>query len=850
MALNGLRGNYRGYDYSRKDVHAFINEVPETNWILITKTDTEEIEYESMITSGYIILITFILIILALLLMFILNKKNRVHFFRELYNNELKKNIQLERFNLLLNNAYDCIILYDDNGNILEANTSALSLYGYTIDEIRKLNVSDIRAPETRTNIHKILKALQRHEGMMIETLHQTKSGKVFPVEVSASMIDFDGKTYLQGISRDITERKKFESQLVESEEKFKSVFTYANDVMFIMNGMNFISANKNAESLFGYTAEELLTFTPTDISPEFQEDGVSSREKAETLVNKSLNGEPQFFEWTHKTSNGTEFSTEVSLNAIVINDKKYVFAVLRDITFRKVMDKAIKDKEQSLELALDSSELGYYDINYKTGKVTTNKSCLSMLGYENNKENKDRAWWMKLIHPDDAEYAENLWNEFTGMKKDIYQAEVRIRANDGTYKWILDKCKIFEFNKDGKPARIVGTHMDISQRKAYEEAIIKAKESAEEANNLKSNFLTNMSHELRTPLTGILGFSEILSTELENEEHIEMVELILKGGKRLTSTLNSILDLSRLESNQLNMFRSNLEFTEIIEETISRHIKSAESKGLKINFENDYESVVCNLDDKMTHDILENLIQNAVTYTNNGKIDVKLELIDTPDSQMARLSVKDTGIGINPKFHDQIFEPFRQASEGLSRKFEGTGLGLTLTKKYTEMMGGEISLNSAEGTGSEFAVSFPYISYRYKTGITDENNVPAPDKKGINAVFIEDEIENFELLNMLLRQHMNLVNYTSSVDAVEKIKENKFDVIFMDIGLKEINGMEATKLIRQMDEYKNTPIIAITAFAMAGDKERILASGCDEYISKPFTREYLFSVLERLKIL
>ena len=133
---------------------------------------------------------------------------------------------------------------------------------------------------------------------------------------------------------------------------------------------------------------------------------------------------------------------------------------------------------------------------------------------------------------------------------------------------------------------------------------------------------------------------------------------------------------------------------------------------------------------------------------------------------------------------------------------------------------------------------------------LLDENNVPAPDKKGINAVFIEDEIENFELLNMLLRQHMNLVNYTSSVDAVEKIKENKFDVIFMDIGLKEINGMEATKLIRQMDEYKNTPIIAITAFAMAGDKERILASGCDEYISKPFTREYLFSVLERLKIL
>lgn len=850
MALNGLRGSYRGYDYMRKDVHVFINEVPGTSWVLIAKTDTDEIRKESMLTSGYIVLISFVLIVLALFTTYLLNKRNKVHLFEELYNNELRKNIQLERFNVLLKNAYDSIILYDDEGNILEANSSALDMYEYTIDEIKKLNIRDIRTPENRTKIQEIIKALHNNEGMLIETLHQTKSGKVFPVEVSASRIDFDGKTYLQGISRDISTRKKFEARLIESEEKFKSVFTYANDVMMIMDGLNFIAANKNAESLFGYKSEELLKMTPIDLSPEFQEDGRSSKEKAESFVQKALNGEPQFFEWMYINSDGAVFPTEVSLNSIIINNRKYVFAVLRDITFRRILDNTLKDKEKSLELALDSSELGYYDINVLTGHVIYNKSCLSMLGYEKDTVKKDKDWWMSLIHPDDLENAERLWDDFMNFKSDIYQVEVRMRSSDGNYKWILDKCKIFELDKDGKPLRIVGTHMDISQRKAYEEAILNAKEAAEESNNLKSNFLTNMSHELRTPLTGILGFSELLISELEDDEHKDMAELILKGGKRLTITLNSILDLSRLESNQLGMYCRNLDLVEILEDTVQKYYKSAASKGLKITFETDYDSLICNLDEKMTNDILDNLLQNAVTYTDIGSISIKLDITDNSDVKLAKLSVKDTGIGINPKFHGQIFEPFRQASEGLSRRFEGTGLGLTLTRKYTEMMGGDISLFSDEGKGAEFTVRFPFISYRCKSEKVKEVKPPVINKTGINAVFIEDEIENFELLNMLLRPYMNLQHYSTGLDAIQKIKDDKFDLIFMDIGLKDINGMEATRLIRQFDNYKETPIIAITAFAMAGDKEKILASGCDEYISKPFTRDDLFNVLRKMEIL
>lgn len=845
-AINGFRGNFKGPDFLKNNVHAFIKEIPGTNWLLITKTYSSEIQDEAMISSFYIFLITCVMIILALLITYTLNKSNKEKYFKRLYNTEVNKNIQLERFNVLLNNAYDCIILYDAKGNILDANSKALEAYGYTLEEIKLLNVTDIRAPENRANITEIIDSLKHSEGIIIETMHQTKSGKIFPVEVSASRIDFGGKSYIQGISRNISSRKDFENMLIESEEKFKSVFTYANDVMFIMDGINLISVNKNAESLFGYTKEKLTKMTPAEISPEFQEDGKPSIEKAKEYVYKAFNGEPQFFEWIHKNSDGVEFPTEVSLNAIIINNKKYVFAVLRDITFRKILDETLKDKEKSLELALDGSELGYYDMNLISGKVTTNQTCYQMLGYNSEDIIQNRDWWRDLIHKNDIDKTNHKWEEHLSGKKDFYQMEVRMRTKDGNYKWILDKSKIFEVNSNGSAIRVVGTHMDISQRKSYEEAILAAKESAEESNTLKSNFLTNMSHELRTPLTGILGFSELLSSELEDEEQKEMADLIFKGGKRLTNTLNSILDLSRLESNQLAVSKSLINFVNLLEEAVELFRNSAETKGLFINFTTNYKSLECNIDEKMTCDIVYNLLQNAITYTNEGGITISLDLVKTSECDFAQLSVKDTGIGINPRFHKQIFEPFRQASEGLSRKFEGTGLGLTLTKKYTELMDGYISVISEEGKGSEFIIKLPSVHNSEISKRTVNENLNMNSNNKINAIFIEDEIENYELVNMLLKPYMNLENYTTSTTALEIIKKKKYDIVFMDIGLKDINGIEATKIIRKLSNYKDTPIIAITAFAMIGDREKILESGCNEYISKPFTKEQLFETLRK----
>lgn len=842
-AVNGLRGKYEGLDYSGKFVHAFIQEVPYTKWLLITKTNSDEITENAIGDSTLTIIFTLSFVFLTLLVTYIYNRRNQEIYYKNLYSRELNKNIELERFNVLLQNANDNIMLYNENGKCIDANNKALETYGYTLEEITQLYVSDIRAPETRSDIKELIAKLKNKEGVVFETLHITKSGKIFPVEISATRIDFDGNIFLQGISRDISYRKEFQKKILESEEKFKSVFTYANDVMFIMDNMKLVDVNKNAEIIFGFSRDEMIGLTPADISPEFQSDGKSSLSKAQDYITNALNGEPQFFEWTHKTSSGIEFPSEVSLNSININNKIFVFAVVRDITFRKVLDKSLKEKEESLELALDGSELGYYDLNLITGTVSTNTTCYEILGYEKDDVIQDRKWWRDLIHPEDVEISNKVWIDYINGIKDNYQVEVRMRCKNGSYKWILDKCKLFEVSNDGVPIRVVGTHMDITQRKSYEDAIIKAKEAAEESNSLKSNFLTNMSHELRTPLTGILGFSELLLSELENEDHREMVDLILKGGKRLTVTLNSILDLSRLESNQLDIIKDKINIIDIAEESVANFSKLASDKNLNLFFESKYQSVHCLIDEKILTDIFYNLLQNAITYTNSGEIKVTVKTVKMNNKDYAAISVKDTGIGIAKKFHKQIFEPFRQASEGLSRKFEGTGLGLTLTRKYVNMLDGNIELISDEGKGAEFIVTLPLIQATVKPLFIDDTHFEEHDSK-LSAIFVEDEVENFELVRMLLKPYMEVVNITSSKDAIEHIKTTQYNMVFMDIGLKDINGIEVTRFIRTLDNYKNIPIIAITAFAMEGDKERILDSGCNEYISKPFTKEDLFAAV------
>ncbi len=396
----------------------------------------------------------------------------------------------------------------------------------------------------------------------------------------------------------------------------------------------------------------------------------------------------------------------------------------------------------------------------------------------------------------------------------------------------------------------------DITKIKKAEEELIKAKEKAEELSRLKSSFLANMSHELRTPMVAILGFAELLSERLTASEEREMAETILKGGKRLTNTLNLILELSRIEASKTEVHINPVNISDTTSSMIKLYKQEAVKKNLKLLSDLNRE-VIALVDIEMFEKIVDNLIQNAIKYTSKGEVKVMTGYGKTNYDDYAFIKVQDTGIGIPEKMLELIFEPFRQVSEGRSRHYEGTGLGLSITKKYVDLMNGYIEVKSELGKGSVFTVKFPSGGKKpekKKTEIITENILNEPiinDKRNVNNVLIvEDDESSIEMIKYVIKDICEYDIVPTGEKALKKVKEKNYSIILMDIGLKGMSGLEAVKKIREIPGYENTPMVAVTAYAMAGDKEKFLKGGCTDYISKPFNikdfqeliKKYLFT--------
>lgn len=393
----------------------------------------------------------------------------------------------------------------------------------------------------------------------------------------------------------------------------------------------------------------------------------------------------------------------------------------------------------------------------------------------------------------------------------------------------------------------------DITERKRAEMEIIKAKDKAEELNRIKSSFFANMSHELRTPLVGILGFADIMKDLVKNNNELsEMTDFIKQAGMRLLNTLNLVLNISKLEADRTELNLKNTNIIPLIKESVKLYSAEALKKKLEYNFIFDSDEVICLVDENLFVTVINNLINNALKYTDKGKITIQTETA----SGKVQINVIDTGIGISKEKQKLIWEEFRQASEGLSRKYEGTGLGLTIVKKYTELMGGKISLESKEGMGSAFAVTFDISKERItekppgsvikEDDIIPAENVSSGNRKAI--LYIEDDDISQKFVAMILKDRYDLQAAAAAEDALVMVKQNRYDLILMDINLQtELNGLELTRLIRKFPGYGNIPIIAVTAYAMSGDKEEFISEGMTDYIAKPFRKYELINKIDRL---
>jgi len=529
----------------------------------------------------------------------------------------------------------------------------------------------------------------------------------------------------------------------------------------------------------------------------------------------------------------------------------------------RELRDAAIRRKQKIADAQLKESNRKWKELfeNIRDGWVSTdlsgrftecNRAYELMLGYSLKELREIR--YSDITPPQWKEFERDVLNNkllrhgYSG----VYEKEYR--RKDGSV-FPVELTSYLVKDEKGNPAGMWGIARDITQRKKMEKDLKDSVEKAEELSRLKSSLLLNVSHELRTPMNGILGFAGFLKEQQSDPANIEMADFILSSGKRLMATLNSILDLAALESD-----RTALELTDVnISDTVNSNIMNFHDLARKKNIELQEcppDSLTLKLDLGLFNNVIHHLLDNALKFTNIGKVSVTTGRESLNGKEFALIKIEDTGIGIAEAQQKIIFEPFRQASEGLGRKFEGSGLGLTLCKQFVELMGGTIRVESKAGKGSCFIISFPMPKNPGKARSTRntgrQGQYDAADEwAGLwssgrpNILIVEDNPINCDLTERFIADVAIVDKAYDGKEALRMARIKVYDAVLMDIHLSsEMDGLQATKELRKLPGYGTIPVIAITGYSTVREREQILAGGLTHYIAKPFDKVSLRNLL------
>ncbi|MBK7632399.1 MAG: PAS domain S-box protein [Ignavibacteriales bacterium] len=756
----------------------------------------------------------------------------------------------------LIENAPDGIVQISEDGEFKYVSPSAKRIFGYSIEKRVEQLPAELTHPDDLPIVLGTLSAIIKNPALVPTIEYRFKNTKGNWLWIESTFTNLLNEPSVDAIVinfRDITERRKMEEAVQHSETKFYSLFENSPNAIFITDPetLLIIDCNANACSMNGYTREELIgksinILHPQNVSVQLANSELSKDQIEILRLHKSVT-----IESVHKRKDGTVFPIESSISLISLSGKEVTMGIDRDITDRKKLLTEIIGSEQKFRSIWESSVDAMRLVDENGVIINVNDSYCNLFGLK--KENLIGSIFnISYIITESENWISGFKERFknrTILKK--FETEIQLKS--GKVIWVELTNSFIEF--EDKAVMLLSIIRDITKRKVLITELTDAKEKAEEMNRLKAFFFANMSHELRTPFVGIMGFSEILAGSLQNDEEREMAEQILKSSKRLTDTLNKILNVTRLEFDKIDLIYKEFNVTQLLKSTGLLYSSSAKLKNTIITIVTEDQNLIVKSDQRLLEEILNNLVSNAVKFTENGtiKLIANTDLIDNQKNLI--IKVEDTGIGIPKDKQSVVWYEFRQASEGLNRSFEGSGLGLTITKKYVEMLGGKISLESDENVGSSFTIKLPMNEVDLKINehiiISSDTIKPSskkPQNKKSKILYVEDDTIALNYISIVLKSLYDVKTAFSAKAALEQINSTEYDILMLDINLgKGMDGVELMQKIRQIDIYKTTPIVAVTAYAAQSDKEEFLAKGFTHYISKPFTSKELKDLLNKV---
>jgi PAS domain S-box-containing protein len=764
---------------------------------------------------------------------------------------ESELRISEQRFRTFVDHATDAFFLFDDRNVVLDVNRQACQSLRYTREELLGMTPIDFDPDMTPTLLDEIMRKLDDGALMAFESRHRRKDGTVFPVEVRGQAFWEGGQRFRVASARDITERKLTEEALRESEERFRG--TFENAAVGIthcdLHG-RYLRVNQKYCEIAGYSREELLSRSFNDLT--HREDLAETRDKFLPLTRGDISSYSQEKRLVHKDGSSAWINVFCSAQKNAMGEPVHAISIVQDISERKRLEEELRESEhrwrsitealpQLVWTATPDGTCDYFSTQWTqyTGVPTS-----ELLGWQ----------WLDTLHPADREPTRQFWTDSVAGRHD-YDVEYRVHRLDGEYRWFKTRGVPIR-DSDGRIFKWFGSCTDISDGKLAAEELRLAKEVAESANRAKDEFLANVSHEIRTPMNAILGLTSlVLGTDL-NDGQRQSLATVKSAANNLLGIINDLLDFSKIEAGKLELSLGEFGLRATLGDTLRALAVRAHQKGLELvsNVQPDVPDALIS-DAGRLRQVLLNLVGNAIKFTEKGEVVVQVRAIPdaAPKNDEVHLlfTVRDTGIGIPKGKQATIFRAFEQEDSSTTRKYGGTGLGLTISAQLAGLMGGKIEVDSEPGRGSTFSLTarFWRSSKRPAAGPGDSSDL----LDNLRVLIVDDNVTNRQILEEWLRnwrmRPMAVGDGAAAVDALRHAVEAgaPYSLVLLDGRMSDGDGLTVARQIREHVHISSTRIILLPSEDSSINIAESREMGINAYLLKPVQQSELLETISQV---